>query len=316
MIWYNDNGGDNMTQKDIDDARMQKVRKANELVQKARYTLSANGQKILLYLISLIPPNADHFENTLFSVKQFCEILGVDDSGGQYQYLKDALGELVSNKNKVWIPLANGRETLLHWIDWPEIDTSAGMVYVRLAECMRPYLLDLKANYTTYELIYVLKFHSKYSIRMYELVKSLQYHDDKPFCRTYPVDELRSLLDAEIYPEYKDFNRRVLKPAVEEINKFSDRNLEIVEHKQGRKVISLELVISAKTGAALDAVRETIGAPKRKPRSAPAAAASPARKPATPTRKSTVPAAAPPIMTNPAAAIAYVDALKRQMTGA
>ena len=71
---------------------------------------------------------------------------------------------------------------------------------VKLDNDMRPYLLNLKANYTSYELVYTLHFKSKYSIRLYEIVRSFQYHPDKPFRKIYPVDELRELLDSETYP--------------------------------------------------------------------------------------------------------------------
>ena len=95
--------------------------------------------------------------------------------------------------------------------------------------------------------------------------------------KSLEVDNLKGLLDAENYSEYRDFKKRALSIAVKEINDFTDRNLEIREIKEGRKVVKLELTISAKQGAELDAVRQQIGAKPRKRK--PAAPQTPKRRP-------------------------------------
>ena len=258
-----------MTEREKDAILDGKIRKSNELIQRARYKLSIPGQKILLYLISRIKAEDTEFNLEEFVISDFCELCSIDDSGGNYQILKDALSDLLTDSARVWITLENGRETPLHWIDWPEIDPESGRLMVKLADVMRPYLLNLKKNFTQYEMIYTMRFKSKYSFRLYEICKSFQYHDDKNFTKVYTVDELRNLLDAGRYDKYCDFNKRVLKTSVEEINKCTDKNLQVREIKRGRKVIQLELIISAKQGKELDELRERIGAPrKRKQRQA------------------------------------------------
>ena len=132
-----------------------------------------------------------------------------------------------------------------------------------------------------------MKFRSKYAIRLYELAKSYQYHDDTPFTRVYPLDELRDLLDANNYVQYRDFKKRVLTPAVREINEYSDKTIELREHKTGRagKVQNVELTISAKQGEALDAVRALIGARPRRQPTTPANATAPGKRSAAPRQK-------------------------------
>ncbi len=44
----------------------------------------------------------------------------------------------------------------------------------------------------------------------------------------------------EILPEYKYFKRDVIKPAIAEINLVTDINVELIEHKQGRRVCALQ----------------------------------------------------------------------------
>ena len=111
---------------------------------------------------------------------------------------------------------------------------------------MKPFLLELKKNFTAYELIYTLHFRSKYSIRLYELVKSIHFHEIETYSRTYPLDELKRLLDAETYEQYRDFRTRVLEPAIKELNKYSDKTIEYRPIKRGRSVAQIELIISTK----------------------------------------------------------------------
>lgn len=229
----------------IDTARHYFVTKSNDLIQKSRFTLSAQQQKIILYLISHISPYDDEFKLYDFSINEFCKIAGLYTvSGGNYNALKMSIKALCDKS--VWVTLQDGRETLLRWIEKPYIDTRSGVISIRLDRDMRPFLLRLRENYTKYELIYILRFDSKYSIRLYELLKSVHYHDLKPYSITYTVDELRQRLGAETYSEYRDLKRRVLEIALREINTYSDKDIEFTELRRGRSVQAVEFFIKSK----------------------------------------------------------------------
>ena len=276
-----------MTKKEIESAKAQRVRKANSLIQQSRYSLSIQQQKILLFLISQIQPEDDDFKTYDFSIRDFCQICGIDcNQGNNYKELKDNILDIM--KHPVgWVELEEGKETVLLWIEKPIISRNDGIVQLKLDKDMKPYLLNLKANFTSYEVGFTLKFRSKYAIRLYELAKSYQYHDDTPFTRVYPIDELREILDAETYPQYKNFKQRVLTPAIREINEYSDKTIELLEHKTGRagKVQNVELTISAKQGEALNAVRALIGARPRRQPATPVDATAPGKRSAAPRQK-------------------------------
>lgn len=142
--------------------------------------------------------------------------------------------------------MPNGIETLLRWISKAYIDDKNGVVKIRLDEDMKPYLLQLKENFTVYEIIYTLHFKSKYTIRLYELIKSIHYHELESYSRTYPLEELKRLLGAESYNLYKNFKARILKPAVKEINDYSDKILDFTENKKGKGVASITFTIGSK----------------------------------------------------------------------
>ena len=230
----------------IDDLRERRVTKANDLIQKSRFSLSTQQQKIVLFLISQINQWDEDFKIYKFSIAEFRRVCGINHPGGRgYAEMKSAIKDIADKS--VWVKLENGKETLLRWIEKPYIDEGRGTVEIRLDKDMKPYLLQLRENFTNYELIYTLRFRSKYSIRLYELIRSLQYHDLEELRCQFTVEQLKSMLDGEEYREYRDFKRRVLNMAVGEVNRYSDRNVEYTEVKRGRKVVGLAFVIGAKS---------------------------------------------------------------------
>jgi hypothetical protein len=70
--------------------RNYKVNKSNDLIQKTRYKLSAQEQKVLLYTISKINPITQEREYT-FSIKAICEICGVEFLGQNYANFKKTI---------------------------------------------------------------------------------------------------------------------------------------------------------------------------------------------------------------------------------
>ena len=221
------------------------VVKSNDLIQKSRFSLSLLQQRILLYLISQITPVDDDFKLYEFSIAEFCKVCGISYNGRSYNEIKAIIKDIADKS--VWIKLADEKtETLVRWIEKPYINADDGYIRIKLDADMKPYLLQLRENFTQFELIYTLKMKSKYSIRLYELIKSIHYNELKEYVRTYKVEELKVLLDGTSYNTFKDFHQRVLKPAVEEINKFTDKIINYEQIKNGRKTIAIQFTIGSK----------------------------------------------------------------------
>lgn len=220
------------------------VVKSNDLIQKSRFSLSATQQKIILYLISKIKYNDEDFEEYEIHIKDFCEVCGIDyTQGSAYKDVKENIKK-ISDKS-MWIEF-DDRETLVRWIEKPTIYKQSGIIKIKFDEDLKPYLLNLKEKYTQYELIYTLQMKSKYSIRLYEILKSKQYDTRKEYNTTFDVEKLKHLLSAETYTEYKEFNRTVLKKAIEEINKYSDINVFYIPVRCGRNIKKIEFNIKTK----------------------------------------------------------------------
>lgn len=218
--------------------RSYKVVKANDLIQKTRFNLSAVEQKTILYLISKIRPEDTEFNEYAFSISEYCKICGIDYKNGKnYRTVKNVIKGLCDKS--VWIELEDGTETLLRWIERPYINKNSGTIWVKIDDMMKPYLLQLQSRFTQYELFYTLAMKSQYSIRLYELLKSYQNVRHKRF----DIDELKNMLFAENYTRFPDFKRYVLDTALKEINEFSDLNISYEIEKESRRYARLNFSI-------------------------------------------------------------------------
>lgn len=236
-----------MTTKEISTSRSKMVVKANDLIQKSRFDLSLLQQKVVLYLISQIKPYDEEFKLYEFSISDFCKICGIDaGSGKNYAMLKSTIKEIADKS--LWVTLDNGKETLLRWIEKPYINEKSGTIQIRLDKDMKPYLIQLQSNFTQYELFWTLQFKKKYTVRLYELIKSIHYNELETYEKIYDLDELRILLDATNHKTFQHFKDRVLEPAVEEINTLSDKIVIYEPIKYGKVVGRIRLKISTKDG--------------------------------------------------------------------
>jgi plasmid replication initiation protein len=234
-----------MTYNDITEFRDKTVIKANELIQRSRFNLSLQEQKVILYLISQIEYADTDFKLYDFSIVDFCRVCGIEtDNGKNYINLKNTLKEIADKS--VWIKLDDKRETIVRWIEKPYIDYGSGIVQIKLDKDMKPFLLQLKEKYTQYELIYTLHFKSKYTIRLYEFIKSIHFHELDNYEKVFDIEELKRILGAENYKQTRDFKKRAFLPAVKEINLYSDKDLQFEEITRGRKITHLKLIIGTK----------------------------------------------------------------------
>lgn len=122
-----------------------------------------------------------------------------------------------------------------------------------------PFLLELAKQaemgeyYTGYSLQYILPMSSQYSPRLYELLKSYQKNNREWF---FNIEELKRILDAQSYDRWPDFKRRILEPAVNEINEYSDLNVAYDTEKEGRKVTRVIFYMAGKGQQALLAAKK------------------------------------------------------------
>ena len=227
----------------LQELREYKVVKANELIQRSRFSLTAQEHKIISYLISKIKPDDYEFHLFEFKIGEFCEVCGIDHVNGKnYINLKSTIKKL-SDKS-LWVKSDDGKkEILFRWVDDAVIDYQNGTVLMKINERMKSFLLQVKEKFTQYGLYYTLPMKSQYSMRLYELFKSWEYIG---WWRA-EVEELKRNLFAETYKRYPDFKRKVIDTAIRETNVYGDINVSYTVEKRGNKVTHIVFQIKTKT---------------------------------------------------------------------
>lgn len=220
--------------------RNQLVVKSNVLIQQTRHSLSLQEQKTILYLISKITDKDTEFQEYTFDLKHLCDICGIESSGQNYQNFKNSIQTLADKS--FWIRNGN-KESLCRWIEKAYINHGTTTITIRLDNDLMPFLLELREQYTMYELGYVLVMKSKYSIRIYELLKSYAY---KKQLRISIEDLKRFLCITDKYKVYKDFRQYVIDVAIKDINECSDLNITYKPIRTAHKITELLFDIQRK----------------------------------------------------------------------
>lgn len=203
------------------------VVKSNKIIQKSRFSMTIQQQKVMLYLISKIRPQDDETRYYQITIRDFCKVCNIDyDNGQNYINVKKAIKDIADKS--MWLTLPSGKEILLRWLNRVEIDKAGGVINVSFHEDMMPFLLDLQERYTQYSLELVLPMKSKYGIRLYELLKSYSFMEKNI---TFTIDELKTRMDCDKYKRFPDFRRYALEKAVEDINTYSDLAVSYVLRK-------------------------------------------------------------------------------------
>jgi plasmid replication initiation protein len=221
----------------IVDSRNNIVTKSNVLIE-ANYKLGVVEQKIILCLASNIQPTDSDFKTYTLPIKEFNKLLGLKGTP-KYSELRQITKEMMQ---KVFEVRIDKKVIQVAWLSYVAYNESEGTIDIRFDPFLRPYLLELKKNFTSYKLENVVKLKSTYAIRIYELLKQYEKLQE----RTFHLTDLRKMLGAEnVYPAYGNFKQRVLAPAQKELKKKTDISFEIEEVKVGRRVDKIKFLITS-----------------------------------------------------------------------
>lgn len=224
--------------KDIENVRDYPVKKSNDMIQKVMFNLTAQEFDLLQYIVMQIKDTDLEFKPMEISIQKYCEIANIQAVGKNYENIKKSLKGL--RDKSVWIEDFDGKgATLIAWIDAPvRIDYGSGTVKLQLSKVWEPYLLELKKRYTVTTMREILPMKSVYGKRMYELLKSYLHNKDDSAYVEFTVDELKKKLLGDQwdkkYHNFKDFNAKVLKPAMRDLEQYGNLQVKMTMERMGR----------------------------------------------------------------------------------
>lgn len=221
--------------------RSQLVVKSNRLIQNTRSTFTLQQQKILLYLVSKIQPDDEEFKTYTVDLKHLCKICNIDVHPENYKNFRESIKNL--RDKSFWLRTPEGYTTV-SWIERFWIKEESSTLEIKFDEYLKPFLLQLRANFTAYNLEYVLLFKSAYSIRLYELLRS-NLNTGK---LEISLDDFRDyFMLGYKYQPYKELRRNVIEVAISEINNYTDIIISYTTERTGHKITKLIFNISKKS---------------------------------------------------------------------
>ncbi len=247
------------------------IKKSNNLIE-SRYKFDIWETRFFLSVLSQIKRSDEEFEVYRIWYKDVIKSFGLK-SGDSYAHLRSAAQSLMSKS--FFVSYEDGdviREKQYHILR--EIDylqegqegkkiENHEYVDVTVEQKMKPLLLQLQKNFTAYDLQNIVKL-GVYPVRVYELLKQYQSIGK----RMLEVEEMKKMFEVtEQYRLFGDFYRWIVKPAIKQINKYTDLTISEVEKiKEGRRVVALRFVFHAKDEIEINKIRNAL---KPKPKQLP-----------------------------------------------
>lgn len=196
---------------------MYSVAIANELIRDIRpadskscLVLSPMEFRIKYMMISLIQKDNFEFDSIYITVSEFAKFFDLSWGGEQTKNLKIAVENMINSYYVV-------DDVTVKWLS-DESYFSDNKIHLKLDSSLVPYLLQLDNQFTLYNYESVSKFKSKYSYRLYEFLKSAE---GMGFYKI-SLDDAISLLGDGCCKTKSEFIKRVLTPALNDINTYSD----------------------------------------------------------------------------------------------
>ena len=248
-------------EKSVNKQREYYISKSNDFIQLVRNTHDLRELRLLLTLISKIKPEDAPDTEYLISVMEFGRLCGCEQNYTVIKKIITRLGMPFWMKNLY----GNGDDYMLFWFRHAIYNDKRGSIRFVFNETVRPFLFELKNRFTRYPLLYILPMRSGYSVKLYELLKCVIEETPQQPSRKYDLERLKELLGATTYKTWHDFKRRVLEPALGELNSremlgevniYSDIKVIYRTEKESKKIKNIAFHVMKKSPDELEIIKQ------------------------------------------------------------
>jgi len=211
-----------------------KVVQANDLIT-SKWKLDRVSLKLFEMAVAALDTSKENPSREVVLKKDdIFMMFGATDEDRYYRF-KEHIKDLM--KQVVEVKLPNNRVAAIVPITYSSwvVKESDQRVVFRFNEEIMPMLVDLKSKFTSYSIANMAGLTSKYAIIIYKLAKMEKW---KGHACTFPMETLREVTDTvHLYELFANFEARVLRPAVDEINNGrTDLVMKYEKIKDGRRI--------------------------------------------------------------------------------
>ena len=219
-----------------------KATQDNQLIE-ACYSMTLNEKRLLLFGISKINPSTFPDVNKPFkfemSADEWATEFGDDNP---WRALKRTSAKLVGRTVTLHSKTTRtgvADQSILSWFDSVDYFNKQGRIVVTFGRGIQVRLAGMLEQFTTIDLLAVSQLTSVHSVRLYELLsqfKSTGY-------RVISVDDFRFAMDVvNTNKGTKELKRRVLNPAIKQLNEKSDLFCTVSDVTEGRTITGFKFV--------------------------------------------------------------------------
>lgn len=210
-----------------------------DLKYNSKYSYSKNELKIICVLISQIEKDDEDFKKKYIHIQ---DLNFSEEENRNYQYIKELCDDLM--KKPLTFPKLdkNGKElkksfNKYNWFS--NLGYENGVIDYSFHPDLKPFLLNLKSNFTSYTLNNVLRLNSQYSIILYELLKQTEKLSKT---KKFEITEFRNLL--KIPESYQIVHIKSMIEMVKKDLKKTDLSFNVVYEKLGKSIKYIEFRIN------------------------------------------------------------------------
>ena len=229
--------------------------KDNRLIQ-AKYNLTKTQIKFIAFMASCIKKDDVDFYTYSIKLNDILKKLDIDRSN--WKKLGKTLQSLITKI--IFIQNSDNTMEAISFLSYFKITQKNDLVEYRFDKAMKPFLLQLKSNFTKLSLEKIMNFNSQYSIRMYEIIEqkvniSSCYRNKQLMSFEMDLQDIKEILTGEYniklgeiiikksYHNYGNFKKRVLDFAYKELKEKGDYYFEYEPIKTGRTYTSIKFAI-------------------------------------------------------------------------
>jgi len=228
----------------IEDNKNNTIKKANKLIE-AKGALSSTAQKMLIMLISMIRADDSDFQKYALNISDFKKEIGITNN--EVKFYVERAKELMKNPFEI-------DKKLFNWCSSVDYGSIEGYLVFDIHNDLKPYLLELQENFTTYNIVNILALRGDYTPRLYEYFL-MRFNDykakykkkykktPKSFTFEIELDWLRSTYKIPDSYRYNNIKTQIIENAKKQFKEKTNIKFDYKEYKLGRKVVRLIITV-------------------------------------------------------------------------
>ena len=214
--------------------------------------LTIYQKSLVLLAIARVKKDDQKFKIEKITFKEFMDIMNIAVGGNTERKIAESVQTLIDKS--FFVKEAVGKETKLFWVnpDTTRIDWAEKIIFIQLNKELEKYFLNLDGHFTSFQLGFVTNFTGKYSFKVYEYLHSYLGLGKLIVKR----EDALKILGNGHYHHIADFDRYVLKKAVNEINEYSDIIVKYYRRIDRKTITHYFFTISKKDQEDIEMIQE------------------------------------------------------------